>query len=633
MALSHNSYAQLWPRALLGIPTVTAMDYEHQPANHLAFRLADRILLPAALPAASVRRQGASAGKTVAYPGLKEEIYLGDFTFDASALVRAGVDRARARSIVITRPPPNGAVLPPVRQPDVPRVARGSGRAARVCCVLLARTPAQREWFAGLGLRNFVFPGQALDARSLMYSRRPRTRGRRDDDARGGAARRADLHGVRRPGFGRRRQARRARASYGDCDGPQSSSTWSRGRGRRSRWPTCGPAVTRSSRPSSRRRRRRPVDRGAGARASAPAAAARCAGSQASSRRARRSNPRPCARWSRRWSTAAPTGAGCGSIATSALACGAWRSSTSPAGSSRLTNEDGRVRVVFNGEIYNHARAAPVARGAAATRLASRTDGEVIAHLYEELGEHFVERLDGIFAIALWDARGPAARPRPRPARGQAALPPPQRRRSALRLGAQGAAARPAGPAAARPPGPRRAPDLPLHPGAADPARRGREARAGDRAGGRRRRASARRYWDAATPSAEIWLRGRGRGAARALRAGRPAADDERPPDRGDAQRRDRLGGGGGDDGAVEQPGEDVHRRLRGRRRRRRDRAGPRDGGAVRHRPRGAGPPGRRLRPRPRGDVVGCSRSRWPPRRRSASARSPGWPAPRCRSC
>ncbi|MGI8801063.1 MAG: asparagine synthase (glutamine-hydrolyzing) [Solirubrobacteraceae bacterium] len=71
-------------------------------------------------------------------------------------------------------------------------------------------------------------------------------------------------------------------------------------------------------------------------------------------------------------------------------------------GEQPLGNEDGRVRVVFNGEIYNHGEL----RGWLAARghtLASRTDGEVIAHLYEELGARFVERLDGIFAIALWD--------------------------------------------------------------------------------------------------------------------------------------------------------------------------------------------------------------------------------------
>ena len=50
VALSHNSYAQIVVARSLGIPAVTAMDFEHQPANHLAFRLATRVIAPEVLP-------------------------------------------------------------------------------------------------------------------------------------------------------------------------------------------------------------------------------------------------------------------------------------------------------------------------------------------------------------------------------------------------------------------------------------------------------------------------------------------------------------------------------------------------------------------------------------------------------
>jgi asparagine synthase (glutamine-hydrolysing) len=69
-----------------------------------------------------------------------------------------------------------------------------------------------------------------------------------------------------------------------------------------------------------------------------------------------------------------------------------------------LTNEDGSVVVVCNGEIYNSPalRRELEARG---HRFASHSDVAVIPHLYEEHGEDFVRHLDGMFALALWDKR------------------------------------------------------------------------------------------------------------------------------------------------------------------------------------------------------------------------------------
>lgn len=74
----------------------------------------------------------------------------------------------------------------------------------------------------------------------------------------------------------------------------------------------------------------------------------------------------------------------------------------SPAGHNPMPNEDGRVWITFNGEIYNHESLRP-ALEAKGHRYRSRTDTETIIHLYEERGLDFVQELEGDFAIALWD--------------------------------------------------------------------------------------------------------------------------------------------------------------------------------------------------------------------------------------
>ncbi len=73
-------------------------------------------------------------------------------------------------------------------------------------------------------------------------------------------------------------------------------------------------------------------------------------------------------------------------------------------GQQPLGNEDGSVQVVCNGEIYN---APALARDLAARghHLRTRSDVEVIAHLYEEEGVDLASKLDGMFAFALWDAK------------------------------------------------------------------------------------------------------------------------------------------------------------------------------------------------------------------------------------
>src|SRR5438874_3905611 len=113
LAVGHNSYSQVLAARLLGVRAVTLMDYEHQPANHLAFRLASRVVVPGAFPADALRRFGARASKVRRYEGIKEDVYLADFAPDPRFAARLreqfGVDTERD-TLIVVRPPAREAL-------------------------------------------------------------------------------------------------------------------------------------------------------------------------------------------------------------------------------------------------------------------------------------------------------------------------------------------------------------------------------------------------------------------------------------------------------------------------------------------------------------------------------------------
>ena len=83
----------------------------------------------------------------------------------------------------------------------------------------------------------------------------------------------------------------------------------------------------------------------------------------------------------------------------------------SAAGHQPMSTDDGRIQVVYNGEIYNFADLRRSLEGAG-VRFRSTSDTEVVMRLYEREGDDFVLRLRGMFAIAIWDMRGGPGRER-----------------------------------------------------------------------------------------------------------------------------------------------------------------------------------------------------------------------------
>ena len=72
-------------------------------------------------------------------------------------------------------------------------------------------------------------------------------------------------------------------------------------------------------------------------------------------------------------------------------------------GSQPIYNEDGQIVTVFNGEIYNFKELAQQLTQSG-HKFRTKTDTEVICHLYEQFGESFLEHINGMFALAIWEA-------------------------------------------------------------------------------------------------------------------------------------------------------------------------------------------------------------------------------------
>src|SRR5215213_1299527 len=167
LAISHNSYSQILAARALRVKTVTMMDYEHQPANHVAFRFASRVIVPASFPATQLRRYGARAGKVRRYHGTKEDVYLAEFQPDPSfraRLCELGVKPDNV--LVLVRPPAHDALYHRFQNTlfdDVLAMLQGR---ENVQVVLLPRNEAQRAAYSRR--EQLIIPAGPLDGANLI---------------------------------------------------------------------------------------------------------------------------------------------------------------------------------------------------------------------------------------------------------------------------------------------------------------------------------------------------------------------------------------------------------------------------------------------------------------------------------
>jgi len=166
LAISHNSYSQILAARALRIKTVTLMDYEHQPANHLAFRFASRIIVPASFPGSSLRRYGARVGKVRRYHGTKEDVYLAGFEPDpsfAAELCELGVKPDNV--LVLMRPPAHDALYHRFQNTLFDEALTMLAAKEKVQVILLPRNEAQRAAYGG---RPVIIPAVPLHGANLI---------------------------------------------------------------------------------------------------------------------------------------------------------------------------------------------------------------------------------------------------------------------------------------------------------------------------------------------------------------------------------------------------------------------------------------------------------------------------------
>jgi predicted glycosyltransferase len=143
------------------------MDYEYQPANHLAFRFASRIIVPTSFPAQRLRRYGARVGKVRRYHGTKEDVYLADFQADpafGARLCELGVNADNV--LVLVRPPAHDALYHRFQNTLFDDALAMLQSRANVQVILLPRNEAQRAAYAGRD--RVIVPEAPLDGANLI---------------------------------------------------------------------------------------------------------------------------------------------------------------------------------------------------------------------------------------------------------------------------------------------------------------------------------------------------------------------------------------------------------------------------------------------------------------------------------
>ena len=168
LAVSHNSYSQILAARALSIRAVTLMDYEHQPANHLAFRFASRIVVPVTFPHSALSHYGAQPAKVCRYHGIKEDVYLANFKADPEfESVLNGVGVKRSDVLVTVRPPASEALYHRFENQLFDQLLDRLLKEETVKVILLPRNELQRQTYSTRNAK-IIMPERPLPGANLI---------------------------------------------------------------------------------------------------------------------------------------------------------------------------------------------------------------------------------------------------------------------------------------------------------------------------------------------------------------------------------------------------------------------------------------------------------------------------------
>ena len=171
IAVSHNSQEPLAAARLLGIDSVNLMDYEYHPGNHLSFRTAKRLVLPASFPVETLKKFGVQDRKVRRFDGIKEDVYLADFEPDESFInVLDGIGVQPNDILVVVRPHAPEALYNRKFENDL--LDRFLDKAVKTPGVKIILLPRKDYQGAALRLRhpeaNIIIPENVVDGANLI---------------------------------------------------------------------------------------------------------------------------------------------------------------------------------------------------------------------------------------------------------------------------------------------------------------------------------------------------------------------------------------------------------------------------------------------------------------------------------